>query len=472
MILRRICGFPRIDRGIVLFLFIILVMTSFSSISEAGDNVSADPGKHIVQVKLHSSTSIIIRSDEELVAQGWPGTGTSDDPFRITGLNISVNEDANGIDISNTTSHIVVKDCLITGADPGFGAISITDSQNITIENCIITDNDHGVYVTNGRAIDIINNHIFENRQFGIVLAASYNCMVINNRIYENNNFAVDMGASHSCIIENNTIEEHRNGVNFSEAWENIVRNNMFFNNSNDAVYLYSSSQRNMLYNNSIIASGRYGAFAQSITAFNNSFINNRFIGNRVSHAVDDSSFNRWDDGPGYGNQWDNYSGYGPYLIEGMSNSSDSFPTRIDYPPIIVREPGNVSLQLGQTDRFLTWIVAEATPANYTLSLNDNLIESANWSSWSPITVDPLAYITSVGNFRITITLKDQTGHVVNHTVYVSVEGLSTDVFSLWLGIGMIGLALGSTILFVFWYRKRTNMYRESGDDKTPEYTI
>jgi len=70
------------------------------------------PGDHTNHVP------ILIDGDDDFVSQGWPGAGTSGDPYVISGLNITY---ANGmilISITDTTADFVIRDCYI---DQGSG---------------------------------------------------------------------------------------------------------------------------------------------------------------------------------------------------------------------------------------------------------------------------------------------------------------------------------------------------------------
>nr|MDO8114050.1 hypothetical protein [Candidatus Sigynarchaeota archaeon] len=55
---------------------------------------------------------IIIASDEDFVAQGWPGEGIPKDPFVIERLNIT--STATCISVSNTKAVFEIRDCLLS----------------------------------------------------------------------------------------------------------------------------------------------------------------------------------------------------------------------------------------------------------------------------------------------------------------------------------------------------------------------
>ena len=56
----------------------------------------------------HDPISII--SNAELVSQGWPGSGTPANPYRIEGLSIN-QTGVTRISISQTSAHILIQNC-------------------------------------------------------------------------------------------------------------------------------------------------------------------------------------------------------------------------------------------------------------------------------------------------------------------------------------------------------------------------
>jgi parallel beta-helix repeat protein len=69
-----------------------------------------------VSFKFSDDSPVQIDRDPEFISQGWPGTGVENDPFVIENLNISTTG-GHCIDIRNTGSHFLVRNCSLTGAD-------------------------------------------------------------------------------------------------------------------------------------------------------------------------------------------------------------------------------------------------------------------------------------------------------------------------------------------------------------------
>ncbi|UCG02349.1 MAG: right-handed parallel beta-helix repeat-containing protein [Candidatus Heimdallarchaeota archaeon] len=129
---------------------------------------------------------IYIESDEEFVNQGYPGSGTIDDPYRIEGFSFASWDD-NLITISGTSVYFYIGNNLLDGLYSGFNAIQLFDVTHGTIENNIIKNSATGVYLSNSRENYIRENEIFNN-EFGIYLENKAGMNFIrSNSIYNNN---------------------------------------------------------------------------------------------------------------------------------------------------------------------------------------------------------------------------------------------------------------------------------------------
>ncbi len=422
------------------------------------------PKEHNSTPRLYSNVNhdpIIIDDNTDLLSQGWAGNGTTNDPFQITGLFINVSELSSGIIIRNTDLAILIENCIISGSMNEYGGIILQNTKNITIANCTIRENGQGVALTNCEDITITNSSILYNSQYGIVLEACHNVSIIENILIANNHFGIDLGASYHCLIMNNIINEHANGINFSEAWENTVIKNRLFNNSFDACYLYSSSQRNQLKNNTIIGSGRYGIHIQSITAFSNIILYNQFIGNKKAHVLDNGDSNTWDDGISLGNYWDNYSTQMPLIIVGTSNSTDHYPQHIEYDPFFVQTPPEHIVIQPNAEQYITWIAVDAFPQRYIVYLNGIIILENEWDTWDRYYVSPIFYLTYPGQYNFTIQLSDATGHVQSHSILVTSESISPFFTQIVIAMVFVIVDIIATFGLLYWWKTRNTQKKQ-----------
>jgi hypothetical protein len=79
---------------------------------------SIEESIYIVQTVLDDSYTkhepIVIHNNSDFSDQGWPGSGTFDDPYVIEGFNITDN--ATGISIRNTTVYFEIRNCIVSSS--------------------------------------------------------------------------------------------------------------------------------------------------------------------------------------------------------------------------------------------------------------------------------------------------------------------------------------------------------------------
>jgi len=184
---------------------------------------------------------IVIDSNADFTTQGWPGNGSSENPFVIEDLFIKL--DIPCISISDTTMYFEVRNCRITSS-------SLSDRYGIEIEN-----------VANGSIKDcIIDQHVG-----GIILEDSVNCNLSSNIAINNRYFGFRLDDSDSCILKNNTASGSSNGISFTNSDNCTITNNTIVSNTYTGFSVFSS---------------------KSCTIANNTFIDNGLTlsGNNVIH--------------------------------------------------------------------------------------------------------------------------------------------------------------------------------------------
>jgi len=108
------------------------------------------------------------------------GSGTQDDPYIIENWDISA-QNANGIEIRNTTAHFIIRNCLVENGGYSYYGIYLDNVVNGKIENCTCDNNWDGIFLLNFSNNTLTNNSC-SNNYYGIELYSSN-----NNRIYHNN---------------------------------------------------------------------------------------------------------------------------------------------------------------------------------------------------------------------------------------------------------------------------------------------
>ncbi|MHA2374447.1 MAG: right-handed parallel beta-helix repeat-containing protein, partial [Candidatus Thorarchaeota archaeon] len=218
---------------------------------------------------------IAINSDADFVEQGWPGTGTEEDPFFISGFSfIEFEMFEFSIWVSNVRAQFVVSNCRF-GTDAQ--GIIVRNTTNGVFSNNLFRDSVEGLDVLNSSSILIVNNTL--NVYFSaLMVRESVNIQIINNTIFDTFEFEV-----------------------WFEANDSIILNNTMY---------------------------RSAGISIGSEARNNTICYNRFAFRTGRRASDAGLSNMWDDNVSIGNSWSDYNGFGVYEIHGRSGSVDRFPIK------------------------------------------------------------------------------------------------------------------------------------------------
>ncbi|MHA2379415.1 MAG: right-handed parallel beta-helix repeat-containing protein [Candidatus Thorarchaeota archaeon] len=224
---------------------------------------------------------IIITSDDDLVTQGWPGTGTTEDPFVIEGLYFDSGYETY-INVSNVDSVILIQNCWFNYS---YIAVSLFDVEECTVANCTFIGGAWAVRVLNSTRCTLINNSFVENlfpaesentSQLIAVGNSFDSCNILyqshcRDVVFEDNDF-IRWFDFHVLECENYTFIENR-------IW-GPTKNELYISYSY-AFPLYVGAQRVNISNNSFFNSTSslpIGNFltqagpATSVTVSNNSF--------------------------------------------------------------------------------------------------------------------------------------------------------------------------------------------------------
>ncbi|UCE09473.1 MAG: right-handed parallel beta-helix repeat-containing protein, partial [Candidatus Thorarchaeota archaeon] len=146
---------------------------------EPMSKVQLDSGlKHIISQDLTAHDPIVINYDQDFRDQGWPGTGTQEDPFRISNLSIIGLGDAS-VAIYRVSAHFIIENCELIGATVG---ILLDDVQNCIVLSCNISTTYAAIRLEYSENNRIVNNTIWDSHG-GIEIVVSSNNIVLNNHI-------------------------------------------------------------------------------------------------------------------------------------------------------------------------------------------------------------------------------------------------------------------------------------------------
>ncbi|MHA2245509.1 MAG: right-handed parallel beta-helix repeat-containing protein, partial [Candidatus Hodarchaeales archaeon] len=281
---------------------------------------------------------IIISSDSDFVR--FPGSGTSEDPYRIEGYNIS-SPDGDLIAISNTKSYFSICNNYLNGLSTAWGGIVLQTVTHGTIENNLVSNHEIlGIAIYSSSNIIVVNNTALNNGLNGIRLELkSDNNLVVNNTVLYNRADGIWVGDScNHNIIANNSIKENNltgiylgwDGLPYNGPNNNIIFLNIVYNNNYGIRLQHSDS--NMILCNNIYNNSHYAIYLNQASD-NNLIGMNNFIGNNpgaMSQAYDAGTDNQI--AINYWDEWitpdEDSNGFvdTPYNISGWLKTQDKFP--------------------------------------------------------------------------------------------------------------------------------------------------
>ncbi|HDP97077.1 MAG TPA: hypothetical protein ENN25_05235, partial [Euryarchaeota archaeon] len=218
----------RIKAKIALVLTILIAascMMAFIKISERASAYSP-----------HGPIIINGNSDFTLANGVTDGSGTSMDPFIIEGWEIDATGFTDGISVSSTDAHFIIRDTFIYSAI--LSGIYFNDVSNGYIYNCSVSNNFIGILVYSSYNSFIRNNTISSN-DLGTIFDSSSTISISGNGIDTSNWDGLYMWQSVNCTISDNDISFNSlSGIFLESCDNNFIINNTITDNSNAGIFL------------------------------------------------------------------------------------------------------------------------------------------------------------------------------------------------------------------------------------------
>ena len=339
---------------------------------------------------------------------GWPGSGTSEEPYLISGLNITTNGKC--IHVSNTDFYYVIEDCFLYNYNTSVNlpTVAIYSSNNSRVENCTIISGDESVNMQNSHNSNVTGNTLIgglnalespfvritdnivsmnsisanvsegiklrnscdngfvynntveqQDLEFnkGIAVQSCDNVTVLENNVRNVNSLGVLVSSSNYTTLSNNTVTGCNSGVTIANSNFTIFEDNAVF----ECGYGVQISNSN---NSTITGNGLHHQDTRGLEMIStNCTIYGNFIGfNDIVEAQDQIAGNFWDDGVSKGNYWSDYTGEGHYNI--------SYAGGVDHYPKVFREPhitapDTIRFEYGDTDKEISWSASGTVPQHY-----------------------------------------------------------------------------------------------------------
>ncbi len=228
---------------------------------------------------------------------------------------------------------------MITGnnvSDNRLGILLFIYAKSNTIHGNNVSYNEIGISISNSHYNNnITENIISHNEEVGIVFSGTHNNTIDNNTIsYNGDGIIISRGIHWTTdnTISNNNITNNQNAGIILDGNTNGLDNNLI---NNGVMYdQFGIPMHNIIMEN-VLSYNHYGVYIDS--AFDNIIYNNNFINN--TNQAWDNDDNQWDtgdpakEGKG-GNYWSDYEGEDrgdgigdiPYEIDGGAGAQDNYP--------------------------------------------------------------------------------------------------------------------------------------------------
>ncbi len=227
---------------------------------------------------------ILILSDQNFTDYSFPGTGTTENPYRIEDYFINVTGEKPTIAIYRTSKRFIIQNCYLTAKEEGMYARGIgifientTDSRPIIRNNFCVDCDSWGIRIRETHFATVTNNTCINNGADGIDVYMSAEPTVTDNTCIRNQGGGIAIIGGNNAVVENNICEENELGgiylgsVHFKTCTRNRCENNKM--NGIDFGLCYGTISENYCANNSL-AGMRIGAH---LTLVNNTCYGNKY---------------------------------------------------------------------------------------------------------------------------------------------------------------------------------------------------
>ncbi|MHA2365163.1 MAG: right-handed parallel beta-helix repeat-containing protein, partial [Candidatus Hodarchaeales archaeon] len=143
---------------------------------------------------------------------GWPGTGSENDPYIIKNYQFDLGDLQPGVSIGNTTFHFIMSNVHVNNYESGFYLENVTNGQ--FIQNSASSNLESGFQIENSWFLTFIDNLAWNNSLHGFEVYLSHYCDIKENNITQNSEHGLYVENSIGTNIElNNVSLNGQNGI-------------------------------------------------------------------------------------------------------------------------------------------------------------------------------------------------------------------------------------------------------------------
>ena len=216
------------------FLFIAMISISTPPIQE----YSADNDLTIAPTAQYTSSAPIkIESVSDFAS--FPGSGTINNPYIISGYEIMSNSSSSALTFVSVSEYVVVSNCkFITNGTTGHAAIYMHNSSLITVVNCIVDvinklDGGFGIKLRNSSDIQIIGCEISNvYYMYGVEIFTNCSNILVKGNIIKGcwdgiaSGMIVGGGNCANLSVIGNHITQCNSGILFRDVVNTTIRDN------------------------------------------------------------------------------------------------------------------------------------------------------------------------------------------------------------------------------------------------------
>ena len=263
----------------VCLLFILLNPVQPCQIDESNKTIRLD---QVIRDPIH------INSNSDFFLSGFPGSGSKEDPYRIENYYITSLTESCGVNISSTSKHFIIQNCIIDCVDYGI-CISWVEHGTVKIINNTITNHNYAALRLWDASASVIKNNTFSFNENGIFLDNSDDLVVKNNNCNYNINKGISTTYSENITLENNLCSENEIGIDIMFFRNDKITKNMCAKNLFYGIKVFNIFDSNITSN--IMSQnkdqGIFIAFSENVGIKSNTIENNEegFYGKGVSNS-------------------------------------------------------------------------------------------------------------------------------------------------------------------------------------------
>ncbi len=145
----------------------------------------------------------------------WSGDGSAENPYIIENITMKVPFQTNGIFISNTTVHFIIRNCNISFAHNDneniISGIKLYNVANAVIENNIFYKDEMAISIYESSNVDVMHNEFYAEDEGGVYIKRSENVKISDNYFERGESFVLGRYVTNITLL-NNTISYYKEG--------------------------------------------------------------------------------------------------------------------------------------------------------------------------------------------------------------------------------------------------------------------